>query len=210
MKYEEIQQFAKQYSAKESDVLAEIRRDTWVNVMYPQMLTDELQGNIMQQISLMKMPERILEIGSFTGYSAVCLSAGLTETGRIDCIEINAELETRLRKNLQMANIADKVNLHFANALDIIPDLSDNYDLIYMDADKSQYPQYLQLLYPRLNDNGILLVDNVLWGGKMLNISEHKDKESRGIAEFLALAPKFGWKQCGIIPMADGLWTGIK
>jgi predicted O-methyltransferase YrrM len=210
MKYEDVHQFASKFSKKESEVLAEIRRDTWVNVMYPQMLTDELQGNIMQQISLMKSPKRILEIGAFTGYSAVCMAQGLTEDGMIDSIEINQELEKRLRKNLAMANLESRVNLHFGNAIDIIPNLEHNYDLIYMDADKSQYPQYLKLLYPKLNKNGILLVDNVLWGGKMLNISEHKDKESKGIAEFLSLAPELNWTQYGIIPMADGLWMGVK
>ncbi|MBN2729029.1 MAG: class I SAM-dependent methyltransferase [Bacteroidales bacterium] len=210
MKYEDVHQFASKFSNKESGVLAEIRRDTWVNVMYPQMLTNELQGNIMQQISLMKSPNRILEIGAFTGYSAVCMAKGLTEDGMIDSIEINQELESRLKKNLAMAELESRVNLHFGNAIDIIPNLEHNFDLIYMDADKSQYPQYLKLLYPKLNKNGILLVDNVLWGGKMLNISEHKDKESKGIAGFLSLAPEFKWTQYGIIPMADGLWMGVK
>ncbi|PLW92650.1 MAG: methyltransferase [Marinilabiliales bacterium] len=210
MKYENAEQFAIDNSSPESDVLAEIRRDTWVNVMYPQMLTDELQGNILQQISLMKKPERILEIGAFTGYSAVCLSKGLTENGIIDSIEINAELETRILKNLKMAGISEKVNLHLGNSLEIIPEQKHNYDLVYMDADKSQYPAYLKLLYPKLNAGGILLVDNVLWGGKMLNMDEQKDKESKGIAEFLNLAPQFPWQQYGIIPMADGLWMGVK
>ena len=210
MKYKEVLDFSKKHSCSEKEILSEIRRDTWVNVLFPQMLTDELQGQFMEQLSIIKKPKTILEIGTFTGYSAICMAYGLAKKGKIHSIEINPELENRIKNNFKKAGVENQIDLYIGNALDIIPSLNMSFDMIYIDADKSQYSKYFTMVYPLLNPSGILLIDNVFWGGKMLKPDSPKSKGSQGIHKFLIAASSKKWSSRIILPFGDGLWMGTK
>lgn len=209
-----IEQFCLNNSTPSGDVLKAVLRDTWVNVMYPQMITNELQGQLLSMISILSKPHRILEIGTFTGYGAICLASGLTDGGKIITLEKNAELESRIRNNIASALLTEKTELHIGDATEIIQkEFSSNvvsFDIIYIDADKENYPAYLHLTYPLLKPGGVLLADNVFWGGKMFDENTKPTKESTGVKTFLSDAAALPWQSCTIIPVGDGLFFGIK
>ena len=209
-----IEKFCMQNSARPNDVLKDVYRDTWVNVMYPQMITNELQGQLISMISTLAKPSQILEIGTFTGYSTICLAMGLTEDGKITTIEKNPELESRIRRNIELAMLTKKTKLLIGAAKDILRNELFNtyelFDIIYIDADKENYPIYLNLVYPLLKHGGILLTDNVFWGGKMFDESTKPTKESLGIKTFLSEATALPWQIHTIIPIGDGLFFAIK
>ncbi|MGD9492293.1 MAG: O-methyltransferase [Bacteroidales bacterium] len=208
-----IEKFCLLNSTRTSPVLSAVYRDTWVNVMYPQMITNELQAHFLNMISLLVKPTQILEIGTFTGYTTICLASGLTEDGKIITIEKNAELETRIRKNLESAKLNDKTELLLGDATEILQsDFSNNiasFDIIYIDADKEHYPTYLNLAYPLLKPGGIMLADNVFWGGKMFDENSKHTKESLGVKKFLSEAATLPWQSHTIMPLGDGLFFGI-
>ena len=208
-----IEKFCMQNSTPPDDVLKTVYRDTWVNVMYPQMITNELQGQLLSMISILAKPSQILEIGTFTGYATICLASGLTEDGKITTIEKNAELEIRIRRNIESAMLVDKTELLIGDAKEILQrgfsDISVSYDIIYIDADKENYPVYLSLAYPLLKPGGVLLADNVFWGGKMFDANTKPTKESLGIKTFLSEAATLPWQGRTIVPVGDGLFFGI-
>ncbi|HCB63219.1 MAG: hypothetical protein A2W93_11390 [Bacteroidetes bacterium GWF2_43_63] len=209
-----IEKFCLNNSTPSGDVLKAVFRDTWVNVMYPQMITNELQGQLLSMISVLSKPHRILEIGTFTGYGTLCLASGLTDVGKIITIEKNAELESRIRNNIASALLTEKTELHIGDATEIIQkEFSSNiasFDIIYIDADKENYSAYLNLTYPLLRPGGVLLADNVFWGGKMFDENTKPTKESTGVKTFLSDAAALPWHSRTIIPVGDGLFFGIK
>lgn len=198
-------EFAKLHSQPEDEVLAFVRRDTWVNVLYPQMLTNPLQGQLMQWISQWIVPHRILEIGTFTAYSAICLARGLHPDGLLTTIEINEELKERIVANIEKAGLSHSIELVFGNAIEILPNIHDQFDLIYIDADKKQYAQYLDLCLPLLKEGGVLMADNIWWDGKLLESKDKDDKETVGLRSFLQLCDTTKGIQRLMLPMADGL-----
>lgn len=201
----DFDEFALNHSDSEDEVLAYIRRDTWVNVLYPQMLTNPLQGRLMQWISQWIAPERILEIGTFTAYSAVCLARGLKTNGLLTTIEVNDELHDRIKANIELAGLTGSIELKFGNALDILMNCKDRFDLIYLDADKKNYADYFRCCLPLLKEGGILLADNVWWDGKLLEPNVKDDKETAGLRSFLELLDNTKGIQRFMLPMADGL-----
>ncbi|HPS82752.1 MAG TPA: O-methyltransferase [Bacteroidales bacterium] len=208
-----IEKFCLQNSTQPDDALKAVFRDTWVNVMYPQMITNELQGQLLSMISLLARPLQILEIGTFTGYATICLASGLTEGGKITTIEKNAELENRIRRNIETALLTDKTELLIGDAKEIIQqrfsEKAVSFDIIYIDADKENYPVYLSLAYPLLKPGGVMLADNVFWGGKMFDENTKPTKESLGVKKFLSAAAALPWQSRTIIPVGDGLFFGI-
>lgn len=180
---EEIQKYAVLFSSEEPEVLSELNRETYVNHLFPRMLSGHHQGRFLSMISKMIRPKRILEIGTYTGYSALCLAEGLAEDGIIHTIELNNENEDIIRKYITKTGNNDKIKLHFGEALSIIPGIDETYDIVFLDADKENYVEYFNLVIDKLRPGGIILADNVLWDGKVLD-RKSKDKESVGIREF--------------------------
>jgi predicted O-methyltransferase YrrM len=179
----EIQKYAESFSSKEPEALFELNRETYVNHLFPRMLSGHLQGRFLSMLSHMINPIRILEIGTYTGYSAICLAEGLAPDGLLHTIEINNENENVIRKYLKKTDYSDKIILHFGDALEIIPEIDETFDLIFLDADKERYIDYFNLVIEKVRPEGIILVDNALWDGKVLDNSA-KDKESVGIRRF--------------------------
>lgn len=178
-----IQKYAENFTTEEPHVLAELNRETHVNYLFPRMLSGHLQGRFLSMISHMLRPTNILEIGTYTGYSAICLAEGLVEDGILHTIEINNENEDIIRKYFSLSGYDKKIALHFGDALDIIPGIDAVFDLVFLDADKERYIDYFELVFDKVRPGGIILADNVLWDGKVLD-NRAKDKESEGIRKF--------------------------
>ncbi len=167
------------------------------------MLSGRLQGQLMRWISLLLRPKRILEVGTFTGYGSLCLAEGLPPEGTLDTIEGNRELEYLIRKYIEQGQLEDRVCLHLGDALEIIPDLEGLFDLIYLDANKRDYRAYYDLCLPKLQNGGILLADNVLWGGKV--IQPHPDIDTQLMQAFNDQVLADERVECLMLPIRDGL-----
>jgi predicted O-methyltransferase YrrM len=179
----EIQKYAEYYSSNEPEELSKLNRETYVNHLFPRMLSGHLQGRFLSMISHIINPKRVLEVGTYTGYSAICLAEGLAEGGFLHTIEINCENEEVIRKYLKKTNNSDKVILHFGDAFKIIPEIEEMFDLVFIDADKERYVDYFELLIEKVKPGGLILADNTLWDGKVLD-NMANDKESVGIRRF--------------------------
>jgi len=180
----ELLAYAEQHSEKESDLLQELRRETWQKVLAPRMLSGHLQGRLLAMISTMIQPKSILEIGTYTGYATLCLAEGLHENGHIHTIDINEELVDFQQKYFKKAGFASKITQYTGSALDLIPAISEGFDLVFIDADKKNYSAYFDLVVDRVNKGGIILTDNVLWSGKVLENSFENDRETRAIKAY--------------------------
>src|SRR5688572_2960219 len=166
---EDLQRYAEQHTSPESDLLKKINRDTHANILMPRMLSGHLQGRVLSMLSRMIRPQRILEIGTYTGYSALCLAEGLQPGGKLITIDVNEELEDRVRSYFHQAGADEKIDFRIGDATAIIPTLTDRFDLVFIDADKENYGRYFDLVIDRVNLNGFILADNVLWSGKVLD-----------------------------------------
>jgi len=199
----DINQYAEQHSSDEGELLKQINRDTHAKVMKPRMLSGHLQGRVLSMISHMIKPERILEIGTYTGYSAICLAEGLRPGGKLVTIDVNEELEDRVRKYFDAAHLSDKVEYLIGNAATLIPTLSDEFDLVFIDADKEQYSKYFDLVIDKVKAGGIILADNVLWSGKVLDAKP--DKDTRAILEFNNKIQADTRVENVLLPIRDGI-----
>jgi caffeoyl-CoA O-methyltransferase len=173
---EEIQHYAEEHTSPETDALRKINRDTHANVLRPRMLSGHLQGRVLSMISQMIKADRILEIGTYTGYSALCLAEGLSPEGKLITIDINEELEQKVRGHF--AAMSDKIDYRIGNALNIIPTLTEAFDLVFIDADKSNYVNYFDMVIDKVKPGGFVLADNVLWSGKVLDTNPDADTQS--------------------------------
>lgn len=199
----ELQEYVEKHTTEESPLLKKINRDTHAHVLKPRMLSGQLQGRILSMISCMVRPHIILEIGTYTGYSAICLAEGLREGGKLITIDINEELHDRVSRYFREANIADRVDYRIGDALNIIPQLSDRFDLVFIDADKENYARYFDLVIDRVNLNGLILADNVLWSGKVLEAKP--DKDTRAIVDFNAKVQADNRIENVLLPIRDGI-----
>lgn len=181
---QELADYVAAHSAPEPDYLQELNRETWSKVLMPRMLSGHVQGRFLAMLSRMIRPHRILEIGTYTGYSALCLAEGLASGGRLDTIDINDELGPMVRRYVDVAGFSDRIRLHTGHALDIIPTLEGRFDLVFIDADKKNYLNYYQLVRERMQAGGWILADNVLWSGKIVQPLENMDADTRALAEF--------------------------
>ncbi|MEM9050579.1 MAG: O-methyltransferase [Bacteroidota bacterium] len=173
------------HTQAENEILSELNRETYIKVMQPRMLSGHVQGRILSMISNMVKPKKILEIGTYTGYSALCLSEGLPENGELHTIEVNEELEPMIKRYFEKAGIENMTTLHIGNALEIIENLGGDFDLVFIDADKTNYLNYYKSILPRVNQGGIIIADNVLWSGKVIEKSELKtDPDTAALNEF--------------------------
>lgn len=199
-----ITEYALQYSTAEDPVLYRLYRETNLKTVYPHMISGHLQGKLLEMISHMIRPDRILEIGTFTGYSAICLARGLSEKGLLHTIDINDELTEMAFKYFGQAGLAEKIILHTGDAREIIPGLRDNFDLVFIDGDKEQYLEYYSQIIKKVKTGGFIIADNVLWGGKVLPGYTGRDKETAGIDEFNRFVAKDTCVEKILLPFRDG------
>ncbi|MGV3599404.1 MAG: O-methyltransferase [Bacteroidota bacterium] len=201
-----INQYAEDHTSPENSVLQALNRETYANVLMPRMLSGHIQGRILAMISKMLRPRRILEIGTYTGYSALCFAEGLTEDGVLHTIDINEELETMVRNYIGLAGLENKIKFHIGNALEIIPTLDETFDLVFLDADKENYAAYYDLVIDKLSTGGIIVADNVLWSGKVLDEKElAKDVETKALNEFNKKVLADPRVENVLMPVRDGL-----
>lgn len=202
--YEQLVSYAEQFSEPESDLLKELYRQTHVKIYNPRMVSGHLQGRILAMLSQMIQPRYILEIGTYTGYSALCLAEGLQTDGMLHTIEIDDELEDFIRHYLNRSPYKDKIVLHIGNALDIIPTLHLTFDLIYIDGDKREYPQYLDVAIEKLRSGGYIIADNVFWNGKVIDPNQ-QDAFTNAIRTFNQTVHNHPQLKPVILPVRDGL-----
>jgi caffeoyl-CoA O-methyltransferase len=202
---ENVSDYIEKYSTQEAETLMKIARDTHLYQINPRMLSGHIQGKFLEMISCMISPKRILEIGTFTMYSTICLAKGLAKNGKIITIEKNPELEKFYIDYLTLSGIANKTEYHIGNAVDIIPSIEEEFDLIFIDADKENYPIYLDLVLPKLKINGFIIADNVLWDGKVLQPVQYNDINTAGIVRFNKMVAESTKLENVILPIRDGL-----
>lgn len=181
---EELEEYCEAHSTPESDLLYRLNRETNLKCIKPRMISGHLQGRLLSFISQMMRPKRILEIGTFTGYATLCLAEGLSDDGRIDTIEIDEELEEMIRRHFSQSGYNEKITLHIGDALQVLKQLDATWDLVFMDAEKDDYIAYYELVLPRLRQGGIIMADNVLWSGKVIQEVKTGDKETRALMKF--------------------------
>jgi predicted O-methyltransferase YrrM len=201
----DLEKYAEEYSSKESELLYRLNRETHLKIVIPRMLSGAFQGKLLEMISCMKQPKQILEIGTYTGYSAICLSKGLALDGVLHTIEINPELELIAKKYFAEAEIEHQVQYHQGDALNILPTINEKFDLVFLDADKENYLNYYHLIFDKLNSGAIILADNVFWSGKVLSTPDVRDKEAIGIIEFNEFVRKDERVENVMLPIRDGL-----
>lgn len=201
----EIEAYASQFTTPETDVLKKLNRDTHAKVLRPRMLSGHLQGSLLSFISRMVKPSRILEIGTYTGYSAICLSEGLQKGGLLHTIDHNVELEEFAKHYIRLAGLEHRIIQHIGEAAAILPEIDEEFDLVFLDADKENYVRYFDMVYGKLKNGGIVLADNVLWSGKVLNKPEKNDKEALGIVAFNEYIRDHAGVRNLLLPFRDGL-----
>lgn len=206
MKYlsEALQVYVARHCPPEPPLLAELRRETHLKILYPQMISSVVQGRWLSMLSKLVSPTRILEIGAFSGYSTLCLAEGLAPNGKVISIEQNPEREALIQKYVEKAGIDQLVELRIGDAAALLPEVSGPFDLVFIDADKANYPLYFELVVPLLRPGGLLVADNVLWHGHVL--SERKDKETVGIKGFNAAVMADDRVEGLLMGVEDGLF----
>ncbi len=206
----EIERYAEQFTTAESEVLAALNRETWAKVMTPRMLSGHLQGQALRMFSLMMRPANILEIGTYTGYSAICLAEGLRPGGKLITIDINEELHGMVQRYLERAGLNDRVEALVGNARDIIPTLPQTFDLVFIDADKENYATYFDLVIDRMSTGGFIIADNVLWSGKVLQPDSELDRETIALKDFARKLKDDSRVETVLLPIRDGLLVARK
>ena len=203
-----INQYAESLTTAEGDILKTLHRQTHLKVLYPHMVSGHLQGALLSLFSRMVQPTHILEIGTFTGYSAICLCEGLQEGGVLHTIDINEELEDIQSQFFEKAGVQDRIVQHIGNALDIIPTIDEQFDIVFLDADKVNYPNYYRLVMDKLKVGGLLIADNVLWGGKVLE--PIVDEDTQAIVDFSKLVHEDERMYNVLLPIRDGIMIAQK
>jgi len=198
-----LDDYCARHTTPQSSLLYDLERETHLKTLAPQMLSGYLQGAFLQLLSEMIQPQRILEIGTFTGYSAICLAQGLRAGGVLHTIDVNPEIQYLVDKYIKKAGLEEKVIFHLGDALDIIPGLPDNFDIAFIDAGKQQYLDFYELVLPRIRPGGYILVDNVLWDGKV--IADDNDADTVAIRQFNQKVQSDHRVRNMIIPIRDGL-----
>ena len=203
--YDAIEEYICKHIDPEEPLLAELDRETHLYHLRPRMVSGHLQGNILKMFCRMVRPRRVLEIGTFTGYSALCLAAGMDEGGEVLTIEIDDEIEDFTRSFLSRSPYGDRVKFVIGDALDIIPTLTDEYDLVFIDANKRDYLRYYEAVLPRVRPGGFILADNTLWDGKVITDPQSRDAQTVGIERFNDTVAHDDRVEKIILPLRDGL-----
>ncbi|MGV3460022.1 MAG: O-methyltransferase [Flavobacterium sp.] len=202
---EELEYYAANHSENEPAVLAALNKETHQKILQPRMLSGHFQGRVLSMISKLVNPKHILEIGTYTGYAALCLAEGLQAGGALDTIDNNEELYDFQKKYFDKSEWAGQITQHLGNALEIIPALGKKFDLVFIDADKENYINYYHLIVPMMNKGGIILSDNVLWSGKVLEPVKANDKSTKILLEYNQLLKDDPRVETVLLPIRDGL-----
>jgi len=189
----------------ESDLLKELNRETNVKVLNPRMLSGHYQGRVLSMLSKMIQPNRILELGTYTGYSALCLAEGLTENGRLITLDVNPELEEMVDKYIQKSPFKNQIQQIIGNGMDVIPNLNEEFDIVFIDADKRNYAAYYDLVFDKVLKGGYIISDNVLWSGKVVNEYEKSDLDTKILKDFNAQLHNDPRVENVLLPIRDGL-----
>jgi len=200
-----IDDYACSHTQNESQILSELNRETWAKVLIPRMLSGHLQGRALSMFSKMIRPKSILEIGTYTGYSAICLAEGLENNGKLYTIDINEELEAMSSSYFKKAGIADKVTQFVGNALEIIPTINDRFDLVFIDADKENYSNYFDIVIDKMPVGGFIIADNVLWSGKVVEKVSDNDSETKALINYNSKIHQSERVENLLLPVRDGL-----
>ena len=202
---EEINKYVENHSQSEPELLQKLNRETWQKVLAPRMLSGHLQGRVLSMLSKLINPKYILEIGTYTGYSALCLAEGMRTEGELHTIDINEELHDFQRKYFDASGFGKQIIQHTGNALEIIPELSQTFDLVFIDADKSNYPNYLDIIFPKLQSGSVILSDNVLWSGKVVEPLKKNDTDTEALLQYNKLLNEHPKLETVLLPVRDGL-----
>ena len=203
-----LNRYAEAHTTAESEVLRNLSRETHLKVLMPQMLSGHLQGAFLQLLSHAIRPRRVLEIGTFTGYSAICLSAGLTDDGQLHTIDINEELADMQDRYFAEAGLTKKIVRHIGDARNIVPTLNETFDLVFIDADKVNYLHYYELVFDKVRTGGFIVADNVLWSGKV--VEDLPDASTRALMEYTATVAANSRVETVLLPLRDGLLVARK
>ena len=202
---QELEDYIEQHSEKEPELLAALNKETYQKILLPRMLSGHFQGRVLSMLSKLIRPENILEIGTYTGYSALCLCEGMRENGVLHTIDIKEELVDFQRKHFDKSPWGKQIVQHLGEAIDIIPTLDLKFDLVFIDADKENYLNYFELIVPKMNKGGIILSDNVLWSGKVLEPLNPKDISTKVLLEYNQKLKEDPRVETVLLPIRDGL-----
>ncbi|MBT7851627.1 MAG: O-methyltransferase [Formosa sp.] len=207
---EKLDDYVVKHSEEEPTLLAALTRETYQKILQPRMLSGHYQGRVLSMLSKLIRPKTILELGTFTGYSALCLAEGLDKNGVLHTIDINEELVDFQRRYFDKSDYGTQIIQHLGSALDIIPTLDTNFDLVFMDADKPNYINYFHQIIDKLNPGGVILSDNVLWSGKVIETLDPSDVSTKIVLEYNALLKEDPRLETVLLPIRDGLTVSIK
>jgi len=199
-----LDKYVVEHTSLENDLLKKIQRETHLNVLQPRMLSGPFQGRFLSLISSLIQPNKILEIGTYTGYSALCLAEGLSKSGTLITIDINDEIEERVKGYFQESSFADQLTLKIGPALSIIPQLQHEFDLVFIDADKKNYINYYNEIFPKVRVGGLIIADNVLWSGKVVD-QNAQDSDTQLLRDFNLLIQEDARVSNILLPIRDGL-----
>jgi predicted O-methyltransferase YrrM len=205
-----LDQYVCAHSENEPAVLADLNRKTHVSVIQPRMLSGHYQGRVLSMLSHMIQPERVLEIGTYTGYSALCLAEGLKENGQVITIDVNEELEDLVATYIEKAGMQDRVKQLIGDAKELIPTLEGQFDIVFIDADKKNYCNYYELVFDKVKPGGYIIADNVLWSGKVLEDYDTLDRETKIIMDYNRKIHEDERVQEVLLPIRDGIMIARK
>ena len=202
---EDLENYVANHSQQEPELLMQLNKETHQKILQPRMLSGHFQGRVLSMLSKIINPKSILEIGTYTGYAALCLAEGLQENGTLDTIDINEELEEIQKKYFNLSNYSNNIVQHIGDAIEIIPTLNKKFDLVFIDADKENYINYFHLIVPLMNKGGIILSDNVLWSGKVLEEVKINDKSTQILLDYNKIINEDSRVETVLLPIRDGL-----
>ncbi len=203
---EQLETYIQTHSQPEDPILQELSRETYLKMLHPRMLSGHIQGQLLEMISKMMQPLNILELGTYTGYSAICLAKGLHPKGRLITIDVNDEVESIAQKYFEKSGLAHQIEMRIGDALELIDDINETLDLVFIDASKSDYLGYYQKVLPKVRQGGVIIADNVLWSGKVVETKiRDNDYFTKGILAFNEFVQKDDSVHNFILPMRDGM-----
>ena len=207
---EAIEAYVERYTTEESKVLKELNRETYSRVLIPRMLAGHLQGRVISMFSHMIKPRQVLEIGTYTGYSALCWAEGLQDEGQVHTIDVNEELEEMVARYINKAGQTSNVVTYLGNAVDIIPSIDQTFDVVYIDADKENYSNYFDLVIDKVRTGGYIIADNVLWSGKVVETEEIQDEDTQALVRYCEKIQSDSRVINVLFPVRDGLLVARK
>ena len=201
----ELDQYIDDHNLPEKDFLKELERETHLTCIHPRMLSGHVQGNILYMLCKMINPKRVLELGTYTGYSAISMALALEEDAQLHTIEVRDEQEEIISKYISKANLQHRIITHFGDAAIVVPTIEGQFDLVFIDADKREYPRYYELIFDRVKPGGYIVADNIFWDGKVVDPAEQNDPQTKGIVEFNKMVHADKRVENVIFPIRDGM-----